>query len=222
MKKLFAILLTVVMVCSLSVTAFAAGAFIESPSYFEVPIIIDFENSSHECPAQLVIIPYSKRDTLSSEKREALVAAYDQIAGTKDITAFNADFKAATEKKGLVPAQLVVSDLFDLSYIACDLHSEHGGFTITLQPETLKDFVGLLHLKNGEWEYVSNAEVIEDGKQLKFYVEDLSPFAIVTKHDTPTTGDAGINPIWIVMMAASLAGLVVVHFVSKKANANEA
>ena len=141
MKKLLAILLAVVMVCSLSVTAFAAGAFIESPSFFEVPTIIEFENVSHECPADLIISPYSKRDDLSADKKAELIAAYDQISSIKDVTTLNADFKAATEKMGLVPAQLVVSDLFDVSYYGCDLHTEHGGFTITLQPENLNDFV---------------------------------------------------------------------------------
>lgn len=222
MKKLFAVLLAVVMVCSLSVTAFGAGAFIKSATFFEVPIIIDVENESHECPAELVITPYSKRDTLSTEKKDALVSAYDQISGTNDVTTFNAEFKAVTKKLGLVPSQLVVSDLFDISYYGCDIHTEHGGFTITLEPETLKGFVGLLHLNNGEWEYIDNAEVINEGKYLKFYVKELSPFAIITKRDVPVTGDEGINPWWIAMTAASLVGLVAVFVISKKNKANEA
>ena len=222
MKKLFAILLAVVMVCSLSVTVFAAGAFIESPSFFEVPIIVDFENASHDCPARLIITAYSMRDELSAEKKTELIAAYDQISSIKDVTTLNAEFKAATEKMGLVPGQLVVSDLFGISYVDCEIHSEHNGFTITLQPENLKDFVGLLHMNNGSWEYVSNAEVVDGGKNIKFYVDDLSPFAIITKYDAPTTGDAGVNPVWIAMTVVSFLGLVAVSVISKKTKANEA
>ena len=222
MKKLFAILLAVVLVCSLSVTAFAKpGAFLGSPSVIPAPELVDYENGSHDCTAELIITPYSKRDTLSAEKKAAIESAYDQISDTADLSTFNADFKAAVEAKGLVAAQLAVSDLFDVSYYACELHNEHGAFTITIKAETLSNFVGLLHLNDGKWEYVSNAEVIENGKQLKFVVDDLSPFAIVVKNDKPQTGDAGINPIWFALMGVSAAGLVVVFVFSKKSKADE-
>ena len=86
----------------------------------------------------------------------------------------------------------------------------------------MNDFVGLLHMNDGKWDYVSNAEVVDGGKNIKFYVDDLSPFAIVTKYDTPTTGDAGVNPVWIAMTVASFLGLVALFVISKKTKANEA
>lgn len=218
MKKILIFLLTVVMLATLGVTAFAEpGSFVISPSKNKAPELIDGTNNSHECTAKLVITAYADRYTLSDEKREIIEGAYDQIVASKDLTAFNADFAKYVKDNGYNLEDLAVSDLFDVSYHACETHGEHGAFTITVKTETLNGFVGLLHLNNGKWEYIDNAKV--DGDKLTFVVDELSPFAIVVdtnNHKPPVTGDNFNWWIYVALMVVSAASLCVVGYKLKK------
>lgn len=218
MKKILIFILAAVMLATMSVTAFAEpGSFVISPSKNKAPVIIEISNGSHECTAKLVITPYADRATLNDEKRTAIEGAYDQIVETDDLTTFNASFAKYVKDNGYVAEDLAVSDLFDVSYYACDLHNEHGAFTITLQADTLSGFVGLLHLHNGEWQYIDNAKV--DGDMVTFTVDDLSPFAIVVDtngHKPPVTGDSFNWWIYVALMIVSAASLAVVGYKLKK------
>ena len=90
MKKLLAICLTIVMLMSFSVIAFAApDNFVSSPSGQSAPEIIDFSVESEDCYADLIITPYSERDDLPEEIREQFEKAYEQIVSATDLTAFS-------------------------------------------------------------------------------------------------------------------------------------
>lgn len=226
MKKVLAICLIMVMLVSMNVNVFAApGAFVSSPSGNPVPRLISFDPSDDDCTAQLVITPYSNRDTLPTALNELIKKAYGEVAASTDLTKLNSDLAKLAADKNIKGTNLAVSDLFDIHVTGCDYHEEHVDFNITLEADTLKRFVGLLHMnKDGEWELVSNAEVVNNGKQLKFSVDSFSPFAIVvdtTADGTggPQTGDNSMIHIYVTIMAVSAVAILVIVAKNRKQRA---
>ena len=221
MKKVLALCLTLVMVIAMSVPAFAGpGGFVSSPSGSSAPDLYEYSNTDHNCTATLVITAYADRHTLDDETREELEAAYTEIANSTDITTLNADLAKLAKDMGIDGKKLAVSDLFDVSYYSCPSHSEHGAFHITIKPETLQNFAGLLHRNGDSWELL---EAKVDGELLTFVVEDLSPFAIVvdTSAGSPVTGDFSNVGFYVAAMTVSAAALVViVCMLAKKRETN--
>lgn len=221
MKKFLSSLIAAIFIFSLSTVALAApGSFIQSPSRNEGPVLVEGENESSECTAELVVTPYKDRKTLPEKALRDIEKAYDIIAACKDLTTLNTEFASFVANKGLKAVNLGVSDLFDVSYYNCDIHDFHGVFRIKLSSDTLKNFVGLLHYKDGEWEFISNARVLEDGETLEFSIKDLSPFAIVVEKeagivDFPATGD-NLNLVLPIIMFVCSAALLVVCIKIKK------
>lgn len=222
MKKVTAICLTLVMVMSLGIAAFAApGSFISSPSMNKAPILIGYENESSDCTAKLILTAYADRKTLPENLCAMIEKAYDMIVGTDDLSTLNSDVADLAKDAGVKVTALSVSDLFDLRYVDCSNHDLHGSFRIVIEPETLKNFVCLLHYYNGEWSIVDSAKVTNDGKYLEFTAKEFSPFAIVVKTDAenvtpPYTGDNSAIFICSVVMAISVTTIVVLLATSKK------
>ncbi len=194
MKKVFAICLALVMVFALSVTVCAApGSFVNSPSGNDAPIIVDFENESDDCTANLDITSYGDRNSLSDADKKEMEDAYNQIKNSTDLTDMFSGLNAVVDQLDILPSDLAVSDLFHIDVTDCIKHDEHGAFKIKLSADTLKGFAGLIQYLNGEWVLIEDAKV-EDGKYLIFTADELSTFAIVvdsTKSATtsPVTGD---------------------------------
>ena len=224
MKKLFALCLTVVMAVSLSFSAFAAlGSFVSSPSGNSAPVLVSGENTSEDCVAEIIITAYADRDKMTEDARQKIEEAYSKIVGTQDVSSLSAAIAEAANKRGLNPAELAVSDLFDISSTNCEGHSAHGHFDITLKAETLKNFAFLLHYHGGEWHLVDNATVTNNGENLEFDANEFSPFAIVVY-----TGEAPVEPapanntLKIVIIAAVVAiaigaaAVVAFNFIKKK------
>lgn len=224
MKKIVALCLTLVMAVSLCLTAIAApGAFVASPSGNKAPELVSF-TAPDGCNAKLVITPYAERNTLDEATRLVLEEAYKQIANHIQNNDFSKALKAMAESKDMTASELSVSDLFDISYYGCEIHEEHknqGGFTITLKAETLGNLVGVLHMNNKNWENVQVLACDQDAKTVTFYVEHLSPFAIVVDNgsgsSTPPTGDNAMAYLGVALVAA--AGLVFVLVGAKKKKA---
>lgn len=217
MKKIAVVALSLVMVVCLTLIAIAGpGKFLNSPSRNAAPEIVSFTPASEDCYAYLVVTPYAERNTLDDATRAKLEEAYDQIANKGD--AFVKILKELSEQKGIPVAELSVSDLFDISYYSCEHHANHKGFTITLKAETIKNFVGLVHLMGDEWEIIEVSEVNEAENTITFYVEDLSPFAIVVDNGSgdkaPQTGDNTM--VYLGVMAVAACGLVLVLVSGKK------
>lgn len=226
MKKVLVICLMMVMVVSMSVTAFAApGGFVSSPSGNPAPTVVDFDPNDDDCTGWLVVTPYGDRHKLSDALRAMLEKAYNSIVNSDDLTKLNAELAKIAADKNIVGTDLAVSDLFDIHVTGCDYHDEHVGFDITLDADTLSHFVGLLHMnKDGVWELVTNAEVVNDGEHLKFSVDSFSPFAIVVDTssgtpDAPQTGDNSMIHIYaIIMVVSALAVIVIVRVRSRESN----
>ncbi len=216
MKKLLLLCLTVVMALSMTLTVFADnGGFLISPSLNKAPRMIGFRPGSEDCEAEIVITPYAERKKLSAEGKAEIEAAYDSIKGTTDLSTLTADLTAIAASMNISVKDLAVSDLFDMTYINCthEEHEEHGYFTITLQADTLKGFVSLLHYDNGTWEVVSDAQA--DGDEITFKIDDFSPFAIVVD-TTAAPAPTGVSAVGIYVCVAVMAVSAVAFVICMK------
>lgn len=223
MKKVFTLCLTLIMVMTMSITAFAApGAFVESPSGNAAPQLISFSNLNANCTADLTVTSYADRNSLSESDRQKFENAYSTIANTEDLSNLNSGLSKIASDLNVSTSALAVSDLFNVSYSDCDTHDEHGAFTIKLKAETLKNFAALMRYDGSKWVIVEGAKVSADGLYLTFSSEELGPFAIVVNTasssvvtDSPQTGDS-FPWIYIVAIAVSAIGLVVVAVIFVK------
>lgn len=211
MKKIVISLLALVLAVSMPLTAFAAGAFLNSPSANAPTQLVDYEFTDG-CEAKIILTPYSERHKLSDEDRERLEDAYDSIAGTKNLGDLVEALKEAAEKAGIDPSKLAVSDLFNLDYEGCDDHDDHS-YTIKLKPELLKNFFKVMCYIDGKWVVIENATV--DGEYLTIKGNYYGPMAIVVETSGTQTGDS-FPWIYMVLMVVSAAGLVVVSVLYKK------
>ena len=210
MRKIIALSLTVVMLVCMTLCVFADGGFVESISGNQAPELIGGGSLSEECPAELVITAYADRDELPEELRLQIEEAYRLILENKDLSVLNEKLREIAEELGVDVTALAVSDLFDIHYINCDDHEDHGHFDITLKAETLENFACLLHYYNGEFTIVEDAKVTGNGDHLEFTATEFSPFIIVTntgtENDSPQTND--LLPIYLAVAAVS--GLMII------------
>lgn len=224
MKKVMAILLSVVMVFSMSFLATAAtsNGFVSSPSTKPAPEVVTFEPADDECTAKLVITPYSEKEELSEALEALLDKAKDTITNSKNLTELNSKLASIAKSKNIKGEKLAVSDLFDIHVTGCDFHDGHVDFDIVLAADTLSHFVGLLHMnKDGVWELVEDAKVTGNGEHLVFSVESFSPFAIVVDttelaSNPPQTGDNSKIYLYIGIMAVSALAVLVIYKRLKK------
>ncbi len=220
MKRFFAFFMTVVLVVAMSVPAFAAlGEFISSPSGVPAPTLVDYKSDNHECTAKLVITPYAERHTLPAETRALIEKAYEDIVNSQVINnQLKTELTKLAEELKIDYSALAIGNLFDVSYYECPQHAGHKGFTITIKPELVDNYVGILHLNGEKWELLDST--VSEGN-ITFYVEELSPFALVynTKPGSSSTGDSSDMWIYIVLMVASVSALGVVGYkLSKREN----
>ena len=218
MKKVLALIIAVVLVMALSVTAVAApGLFISSPSGNSAPELESATNEDEDCTADVVITPYSERDTLDDATQKEIEEAYKQIVNSDDLSDLCAALEEAAKAAGVDTEDLAVSDLFDMHYINCVTHDDHGAFTITFKSGTLDNFVALMQYIDGEWQMVKGATVDKNRVRLTFTADELSVMAIVVAAETdkPQTGDT-FPWIYVVLLAASAAGLAVVGVIALK------
>ncbi len=225
MKKILALCLVLILALSMSFTSLAAG-FVESPSLNPAPEIVEDEttNEDEDCEADVIITPYSERDTLPDDVRKEMEEAYEQISGALDISDLSDALEDYCKDNNIDTANLKVSDLFDISYEGCDEHDEHGYFTITFKAETLANFVALLHLTDNGWDMIENAKVVHNGTALKFKIDDFSPFAIIVDTSkatsSPQTGDNSDITMWVVILSACILALgTTLFFIFKRKKA---
>lgn len=223
MKKLLALCLAVVMLVGIGLTVSAApNGFVSSPSGKGAPTIVGAKNENENCPADLIITPYSERNELDAEDRKQIEDAYNSIVNTKDLGDLNSGLKGVAEGKGSKTENFAVSDLFKLGYSDCGDHGNHGLFDITLKPETLKNFVALLRYNNGKWEIVDGATV--EGEHLRFKSAAVSSYAILVDTGADSTSPkTGVKDNMIVYYALVMAmsGALAVVFWKKSSKIAE-
>lgn len=207
MKKIAVCLMAVVLVLTMSVSVFAAGNFVSSPSVQSTPELVDYVFTG-DCEGELVVTPYSDRDSLDSDDKNLLEDAYQTIYDSDDLTDLFDGIEIPEGKSGLG-----VSDLFFIDYAGCDEHDDHNPFTVTIKPEIVKNLAGVYVLVNGVWTAV---EYKLDGENLVITSEYYGPYAIVVgTGDVPGTGDS-FPWGYLVAMVVSAMGLVAIAFTYKK------
>ena len=186
MKKILLICFALMIAASMCISAFAEnGGFISSPTGKRAPVLLDAVNSSEDCVAELIVTAYSDRDSLSEEDRQRLEEAYEWVKETDNLISLTNSLIKIAKDQGIKTTDLAVSDLFDITSTDCDGHAQHGAFDITLEAESLENFVALLHFYDGEWHIVNGAEVKGNGNHLVFEENIFSPFAIVVNTAEP-------------------------------------
>ena len=181
MKKIISCLLVVMLLCSLSVAAFADN-FVSSVANAGAPEVAEATQADgSDAKALIVVTPYEDKDKLSEEKQAEIDEAFDSLANAEDLAAVNDELKEAAGDQSVA-----VSDLFDISLTGEGEVS--FPLTIGLKDKNLDNFVALLHYVDGEWQWV-DAEV--DGEALNFTVDSLSPFAIIVAVDEASSAKTG-------------------------------
>jgi hypothetical protein len=192
----------------------ATGGFVSSPSGNKAPEIVRYENKSSGCTAELIVCAYADRDQLSPDARREIEEAYATIKGTQDLSTLNAQLGAIAAKLGVAVSDLAISDLFDITCNADgENHEEHAAFEILLKAETLPNFVALLHFKDGEWEIIEEAKVVNDENYLSFEADDFSPYAIVVYtgkklSDTTIEEKPNNDDVLVATTAVSTTGVI--------------
>ena len=211
MKKVIASVLSLMLVLALSVSVFATGGFVKSPTLDKAPTVEDVTVETGTAPT-VTVTPYDDRHDLATEDKADLEVAYNEIKAAADLT------KVAADKK-VEAKNLAISDLFDISHDGA-AGTDFGTFTIKLNADEIKNFVALLHKGANGWTVVESAKI--EGDHLVFSVEDFSPFAIVVDAGagSPSTGDNANLPLYIALMAVSAVALVVVIVALKKKKSN--
>ena len=221
MKKLAMVSVLLLMIVSLSVTVLAApNGFIPSVSGRPDPSLDDFVSSNPTGTEQIIVTPFDEIEELPEELQELFEEAYEAIVNSEQITDLNTALAEVAQAKGVAFDDLAVSDLVDIRLVGgTNTGNNKVEYTITLNAESLKNFVGLLHMESSNnWELVEDAEVIEDGTKLRFSVDSFSPFAIVVdgSKEVPKTGDNSKIYVYGALMAASALAFVVVWVKARK------
>ena len=175
MKKVLAICLMMVMLVTMSVSVFAApNGFVSSPSTNTAPPVVDFKPSNGSTTITLNVVPYGERHEMEQELLEVFEEAYKTITEAENVTDLTEELKTIVEEKNIEPEKVAISDMFDIHTEGTVTDSGKIEYEITLDLEMLSHFVALLHMKDGKWEVVEDAQVVGDGQHLKFSVDSLS------------------------------------------------
>ena len=230
MKKVLVLCLTVVMITTMCVSAFASGIFVKSPSANKAPVIEEVVKEDENCTADLVLTPFGDRENLPDDKKNILEIIYDAIvnidkaddAVSEAVATVKNEIKEVikevAEEKKIDEKVIAVSDLFDVSHQGCTDHDEHKGFTVKLKAETLKNFISLLHYENGSWEIVKDVTINKDGT-ITFTGDMTGSYAVlVDSSKLPSdTGDNSNIALWIMLLSASALAIVLVALKKKRA-----
>lgn len=223
MKKTFALVVTVILMLSACIPAFAVnGSFVGSPSNNSAPTVIDASSTVEGFSGNIVVIPFKNRDTLSAANKEKLEAAYKQIAETTDLSVLAPDIKSVAANAKVEVKDLAISDLFfaydgDIGEGA--VANRSGTYTITLKCDNLDKFVSLLCFNDGKWTVIKDAKINADGN-LVFTTDVLGVFSTVVSVD----GSGALKPqmgekfpwVYVVVAGVSAAALVVLAVVAAK------
>ncbi len=219
MKKVLVICLTLLMLLSMSLTAFAdKGGFVASPSNNLAPEVVEI-TSEKGFRVELIVTPYAQRNTLPAADQAEVNKAYSDIASTDDVTVLQEGLVKKAEAVGANPQDLAVSDLFHLTVRVIGEGTAEGPYSVKLRSDILENFVGLLHMRGGAWSVVEQAEV--KGDILTFAVDDFSPFAVVvdTNPGSSATGDNSMPWMFAALALISGIGLIYCFVKSRKQTA---
>ena len=214
MKKILALLITLMLVFVMSVSVFAdPGAFVQSPSANGAPVL-DKENSD----GNIKVTAYRDREKeLNNTQIKDFEEAYESVVLSAGIAEINSAIADAAAEVQVDSDDLAVSDLFYISLIDESNAVDGATYKINVKSDTFENFVCLLKRVDGKWHVVENVE-LKDGNVLEFSVDDLGPYAVVV-----STGDIPVYPepakscgtfsLWelLILLAIIFAAVVIVN-----------
>ena len=115
MKKVIASVLSLMLVLALSVSVFATGGFVKSPTLDKAPTVEDVTVETGTAPT-VTVTPYDDRHDLATEDKADLEVAYNEIKAAADLTKVAADLTKVAADKKVEAKNLAISDLFDISH----------------------------------------------------------------------------------------------------------
>ena len=218
MKKVISLVLAMLMVGALGWSALAEPTdFTKSPTADKLPNIQDYENEDPDCTAILILTRYDDRNNLPEEDRVNFEQAYEQIRNVGNLIQVCEGLIPEIEKQGIAKEDIAASDIFHIDYSDCEIHDDHGEFTITMAAAALKNFVGLMHEVDGKWELVPGATVSKDGTALPFRTDRLGNFALAVKktakpeaESNPKTGQDAGSAGWVALFTLSSTAAVLI------------
>lgn len=206
MKKTISICLSLAMVLIMGVSSFAtSNNFTKSPSVNPSPDT-EFEWVDGASGGSIEVLSYGERNELSDTEKEIFEDAYESIVDSDDLgDILPEDLDVDSEDLG-------VSDLF---YINREGEIS-GKVNVTITPETIENFVGVLQYVDGAW--VDVEATVTDGGKIVIPMDDEGAIAIVvnTNIEAPGTSDNTMTYVLICIMAVSVVAVVIILVTSKK------
>ena len=210
MKKIVAVLAVVFILFTTSVTVFAEpGGFVQSPSTNGAPVLIEEDSDDN-----IKITAYRYRnEELNATQIAEFEKAYKSVVGEKDLSKLVADLTGIAEAVNVDVANLAVSDLFYLSLISGEDHTEGATYDVSVKADTFVNFICLLKFDDGVWTVVDGAE-LKGAKVVDFVADDLGSYAVVVsvgeapEYPGVVTPDVNYIPWMIALIILAIAAIV--------------
>lgn len=224
MKKIFAILLAVMLMASLTVTAFAdnvpspqqggnvpvvpgANAAEENVDEEVVDLALEsvIDANDADITADVALRLLSEAGSLNAEDKASFDEGYNKLMDAENLADVNEDLKGAAGDQ-----DIYVSEVFFLE------GDEETAFpaTVTLKYANVDNFLALLHYVDGEWVWVDTE--VKDGS-LVFETESFGTFAIISLGTPAASADTGESaPVAFIVGAVVLAGAAAFFFMKSR------
>ena len=219
MKKLLVICLTIALVATFGISAFAAG-FISSRSLEQAPQLITVKpaggnTGTTSSNSTVRIVPYGNRSTLTPNLQANMEKAYQEINEKQDQSPISSVINTVAKGSNIKLSNIAVSNLFDIHTEdnSGNVIADGDSYSLTLSSSDAENFLGLMKRNSdGTWELVKDAKV--EGGMLSFTFTGAAPYAILVNNTAnstaPATGDSNVYPILIITVLSVLAFTVVV------------
>ena len=169
MKKVLSCLLAVLLLASLSISAFAA----EVPSVEAeklAPVVSEAKDADdNDVSGGIVITDYEDKDTLPEEAQKQLDAAYDALEDLAALVEGNDDLKELLDGK-----EVDCEALFDISVVGDEIKLP---VNLKLELANPDNFAALLHFVDGEATLV---ETELDDELLSMVLEEVGAYAVLS------------------------------------------
>lgn len=213
MKAILNKIVLLTLILSLVGAVTANAKFVPSIEQKGAPEVLEaIDAEGNDVTSWIVVTPYSKRNTLDSEKHSVFVESYQKADSERFYTLIkNSGASLPVRDAG----ELVVTDLFNVHEF-----EDRGmiSLPVTVRLDTrlpAHGFAAVFEFVDGQWQLIP-AAIHADGS-MTITVSQWGPFAIVTslKHESskvpsPQTGVDAVNPLVVFGMVGLGAAAVLV------------
>ncbi len=235
MKKLLSSLLVAVL-CFSAVAAVAADDFVPSISYKEAPEVVPYENGdygimmlsddwevldgiSEECLEITPISEVDESDVIPEEEKKEILDVYASLTDGSMKIPYEGEF---------ADQEMVIRDLFDARLVCDDEHAEkllEKGVVLELTFDlgiAADEKIAVMVYVDGEW--VPAVRVINNGDgtvSIAFEELGLVAISVPAEVESAQTGDNASVGMWVVIMLAAVAALLIIFIAKNKRRASK-